>query len=299
MADFRVSLPELLIWCRRAEATAISQRLLFFESEEKGWIHYVPRLLVLLEGKSELRSGERCGKPGDPVVEAPAFLYCSRTGGLFTGRVGNSPSKTLSFSYYPTCIRAMLIDFDGVNTPPTARDIFYHSAAPLAEAGMKLLELLDLLHDAGDDGAVRELLPLLFKLTLRDLEASSAAPVLMVRKLWDDINTYLREHRSEPVTRAQIAGLFRISPGYVSELCRKYADDSFSHLQLRCRLEHAEHLLRNSRLSVNEIAEDSGFSCANYFIRRFKAAYGTTPHVYRNLPEEALPRRGRGNGNGG
>jgi len=287
MADFRVSLPELLIWCRRAEATAISQRLLFFESEEKGWIHYVPRLLVLLEGKCVLRSGERHGKPGDPVVEAPAFLYCSRSGGLFTGKVGNSPSKTLSFSYYPTYIRAMMIDFDGVNMPPTARDVFYHSAAPLSGPGTKVLELLDLLHDAGDDGSVRELLPLLYKLTLRDLEASSAAPVLMVRKLWDDINTYLREHRSEPVTRAQIAELFRISPGYVSELCRRYADGSFSQLKLRYQLEHAEHLLRHSRLSVNEIAEDSGFSCANYFIRRFRSVYGTTPHVYRNRPAEA------------
>ena len=284
MANFRVSLDDLLTWCRKAMEIEIPQRLLFFESEESGWIHYVPRLLVLLEGKSEVTYREK-GEELTRIVEAPAFFYCARTGSLFRERSWNAPNKTLSFSYYPTYIRAMMIDYDGITTPPTARDIFYHTAAPLSAPGEKLLEMLDALHAADDDGNARKLLPLLYELTLRDLESSSAAPVLKVRKLWDQINTFLREHRDEKVTRETVARLFRVSPGYVSELCRKYADDSFSHLKLRYQLEHAENLLLHTRLSVDEIAEQSGFSCANYFIRRFKAVYGTTPHVYRNHPD--------------
>ena len=39
-------------------------------------------------------------------------------------------------------------------------------------------------------------------------------------------------------------------------------------------------------MSVDEIAEQSGFSGVNYFIRRFKQKYGKTPHVYRNNSQE-------------
>ena len=285
MANFRVSLEDLLTWCRKAAAMEIPQRMLFFESEEHGWIHYVPRLLVMLEGKSEAEYREK-GEERTRIVEAPAFFYCARNGRLIFDNTDHFPHKTLSFSYYPTYIRAMMIDYDGVHPPPTARDIFYHTAAPLSAPGLKLLELLDALHEANDDETARKLLPVLYELTLRDLESSSAAPVLKVRKLWDEINTFLREHRDEKIGREEVAGLFRVSPGYVSELCRKYADESFSRLKLRDQLEHAENLLLHTRLSVDEIAEHSGFSCANYFIRRFKAVYGATPHVYRNRPRK-------------
>ena len=285
MADFRVSLDDLLTWCRKAAAMEITQRMLFFESEEQGWIHYVPRLLVMLEGKSEAEYREN-GEKVSRIVEAPAFFYCARNGRLTFDDTEHFPHKALSFSYYPTYIRAMMIDYDGINTPPTARDIFYHTAAPLSAPGAKLLEMLDALHEAKCDEIAGRLLPVLYELTLRDLESSSAAPVLKVRKLWDEINTFLREHRDEKVTREAVARLFRVSPGYVSELCRKYADDSFSHLKLRYQLQHAVNLLLHTRLSVDEIAEQSGFSGANYFIRRFKGVYGVTPHVYRNHPPQ-------------
>lgn len=281
MANFQVSLEALLTWCRPVVKMNIPQRLLFFESDEQCWIHYVPRLLVLLEGKSEISYWEN-GTDTTSVVEAPVFFYCSRSGRF--KRLENAPNKALSFSYYPNYIRAMMIDFDGINSPPTARDIYYHTTTPLSEPGKKLLEMLDSLHETDCDEIAKKLLPVLYELTLKDLEDSSSAPVLKVRKLWEEINTFLREHRSEVVSREEVAKLFRISPGYVSELCKKYTGNSFSHLKLRYQLEHAENMLLHSRLSVNEIAEQSGFTCANYFIRRFKGVYGVTPHVYRNHP---------------
>ena len=284
MAEFRVSLEDLLVQCRTAAEMTIAQRMLFFESGESGWIHYVPRLLVMLEGEREIQYWEN-GHEVRRIVEAPAFLFCAKSGGLLPGKERNHCSQTLSFSYYPTYIRAMLIDYDGVNPPPTSRDIYYHTTKPLSPPGTRILELLDTLHDAHEDEIAGKMLPILFELTLHALEFSSAAPVRKVRKLWDDINTFLREHRNEMVTREDVARLFRVSPVYVSELCKKYADDSFSHLKLQYQLEHARNLLLHTRLSLEEIAEQSGFSSANYFIRRFKIAFGTTPHVYRNHPQ--------------
>ena len=181
MDKFLVSLEELLTWCRRASEMTIPQRMLFFDAEEHGWIHYVPRLLILMEGKCKINYCQN-GKEVSEIIQAPAFFYCARAGRLASER-SNFPNKTLSFSYYPTYIRSMMIDNDGVNPPPTERDIFYHTSAPLSEPGAKLLELIDMLHGVHDDESAKDLLPLLFKLTLRDLLTSSAAPIPKVRKL--------------------------------------------------------------------------------------------------------------------
>ena len=67
---------------------------------------------------------------------------------------------------------------------------------------------------------------------------------------------------------------------------KKYTGQTFSDLKLQYQLEHAETLLLNTRMSVNEIADQVGFSCANYFIRRFKSVYHVTPHVFRNSQQE-------------
>ena len=55
--------------------------------------------------------------------------------------------RMLSFSYYPGYIRAMHVNFDGINQPPTELDVFFHTLEPLPEAGMKLLETIDKMHE--------------------------------------------------------------------------------------------------------------------------------------------------------
>lgn len=50
---------------------------------------------------------------------------------------------------------------------------------------------------------------------------------------------------------------------------------------LQKRLEHASSLLRNSQMSVTEIAFESGFEDVSHFSRVFKERFGTSPVVYR------------------
>jgi len=47
------------------------------------------------------------------------------------------------------------------------------------------------------------------------------------------------------------------------------------------RVEFARHLLRDSTLSVNDVAQASGFASAGPFIKAFRQSLGTTPSVYR------------------
>ncbi|NMA43203.1 MAG: helix-turn-helix transcriptional regulator [Oligosphaeraceae bacterium] len=284
MAEYQISLEALLPFCEEGLAIEHPARITVHEEPEEGWIHGVPRLLILLEGESHFQI-QKDGKPQELKINAPAILYCAKDGKLTTTKHPAPPSCALSFSFYPNYIRAMNVDYDGIHTPPTKRDIFYHTDKPLSDAGAALLKAIDCLLKDGNELLAEELLVPLFKITVGDLKVSDAPPSerqLRPQRLWEQINTFLRDHREESITRTQLAQLFRISPGYVSELCRQNTGESFSEVKLRYQLERAKNLLIHSNLNINEIAMQCGFSCANYFIRRFRKAYDVTPHVFRN-----------------
>lgn len=252
---------------------------MFFNARENMEIHSVPRLLFLLEGTANFSYIENDYIFHDEV-SAPCIFYCSNNGYLMNKN--KYKQRMLSFSYYPGYIRAMHVNFDGINQPPTELDVFFHTLEPLPEAGMKLLETIDKMHENQYDTIAEQLLEPLLEMTIKYLETSQATSVKQERPLWSQINTFLREHRSDPLSRSQVAKLFVISPGYLSQLCREYAGKSFSALKLQYQFEYAVNLMFHSRLTIDEIAQQSGFSGSNYFIRRFKRQYGTTPNHYRN-----------------
>lgn len=51
----------------------------------------------------------------------------------------------------------------------------------------------------------------------------------------------------------------------------------------KCRLEYAKALLIQGDLSINMIAQLSGFSCANYFGKVFRREYGIPPGAYAQI----------------
>lgn len=280
MKNFQISKTELLRRCREAVNHIECPTLLCFDAPEHQAIHAVPRLIFQVSGTASHRFGAEVKVN---VLESPKLLYCSRFGFLRSDYT--TPGCSISFSYYPNYIRAMHIDYDGVNQPPTMRDVYYHSSNPLSEAGMELLNCIEMLHRYDKDEIAGKLLAPLFLLTLDELQGSESSSVLYVRSLWDEINSFLQEHRTEVISRNTLAKKFNISPGYVSNLSKKYMGMSFSETKLHYQLEHAENLLRNTLLNIDEIAYECGFNSSNYFIRCFKKKHGQTPHVYRyNAP---------------
>lgn len=67
-------------------------------------------------------------------------------------------------------------------------------------------------------------------------------------------------------------------------LSRRLQDEgqSLSRIVEQVRIERAEHLLRDSALSVQAIAQQTGFADASSFTRAFKRATGQTPAEQRN-----------------
>ena len=72
-----------------------------------------------------------------------------------------------------------------------------------------------------------------------------------------------------------------VSAGYLSTLFRKETGKTLTEYVTRIRMEHAAHLLKNSTLQVQTVAQYSGIIDVNYFSKLFKRYYGVTPREYR------------------
>lgn len=267
------------------------RRMLFFDAPHGMGVHFVPRLLILISGSSVIQY--YCdGKTEWHRIQAPTIFYCAKKGMLFSEQRPTAEAVVLSFSYYPDHLRAMLCNYDGIRKPPTERDCFMH-ADPLPEAGFKLIELIDNLHEEQCDDLIEPLLEVLFRLSVKQIampKRLGAPNNKRMSGLWCEINTYLRIHRAEPITRAQLAKVFKVSQGYISRLCRRFGGTALSQLMLEYRLEHAAALLLTTHMTVAEIAYASGFQYPSYFIDRFKRRYHQTPADYRyNHPEGKTP----------
>lgn len=283
MEDYQVSLNGLLDRCQDIFSVDIKKCLLFFSAPPQAKLHYVKRLLILSEGELPIRYSEN-GKIIDTILSEPAIIYSSDKSFFWTKLLTGKPSVCFSFSYFPKFIRGMVIDYDGINRPTTARDIYYHTEQPLSPAGMQLLDILEKLHHDNQDAIAGELLMPLLKLTIEDMKKEHFRDKVIhsPSRTWARICYLLQTHCHEAISRSQLAKILRITPEYVSNLCKTHSGKSFSELKLAYQLEYAEKQLNNTDLNIEEIALNCGFNSSNYFIRRFKKSRGITPNAYRN-----------------
>ncbi|WP_445614005.1 helix-turn-helix domain-containing protein [Geobacillus sp. YF-1] len=94
---------------------------------------------------------------------------------------------------------------------------------------------------------------------------------------------YMEAHFRDPsLTLEQAAAAAGRSPAYFSHLLSKKRGVTFRQWLTNRRLEEAKRLLRQTDLSIKEIAEQTGFRTAHYLTRVFKAELNQTPTAYRD-----------------
>lgn len=95
------------------------------------------------------------------------------------------------------------------------------------------------------------------------------------------IHDFLTEHFNEHYTIEELSERFAISPTAMKK-CFKgvYGDSIYSYIK-RYRLQVAEQLLKESSLTIAEIAFRVGYLNPNKFTTAFCAAYGMPPTSYR------------------
>ena len=100
-----------------------------------------------------------------------------------------------------------------------------------------------------------------------------------------NVMIYLRENYSRQIDFAAVAEAQAVSAPYLSRLFHEYAGISPSRYLTGYRIEQAIKLLRDSRLSIGEIAERVGYPDPFHFSKTFKNTVGVSPSQFRT-PEE-------------
>lgn len=97
----------------------------------------------------------------------------------------------------------------------------------------------------------------------------------------EQIITEIQEHYTENITLTELAKKYGISVGYLSSLIKENVGLSYSDYVTARRIQKAKELLEDERLSMEQIAEQTGFRDHFYFIKVFKKHTGITPGKYR------------------
>lgn len=248
-------------------------------SNETALVHGIPRLVISFKMATTATVYEN-GKLKTIDFPEKTWFYCSANG--YLTRDGDA-NESISISYHGHYMRVMHISYDGITPPPTERDIFYHTNNSISRAGQQVIHALDELALSSDYAETAPyLMKALLKISIEDIKKSSNNfAKFNANNMWVAINTYLRVHCTENISRETVARHFKLSPGYVSHLFQTFSQANFSNTLLTLRLEHAAVLLKSSHFTVDEISFESGFNYTSYFIKRFKKHYGMTPHAYR------------------
>ncbi len=91
----------------------------------------------------------------------------------------------------------------------------------------------------------------------------------------------IQEHYTDNITLTELAKKYGISVGYLSSLIKENVGLSYSEYITAKRIQKAKELLEDERLSMEQIAEQTGFRDHFYFTKVFKKHTGITPGKYR------------------
>ncbi len=98
-----------------------------------------------------------------------------------------------------------------------------------------------------------------------------------------DIKNFIDGNYSDSeLNMADLEKAVHLSKYYISHLFKRSTGVSVSEYIINCRMEKACQLLKDTKLTVLEVAKQSGYSNIYQFHRQFKKRFGSTPVSYRN-----------------
>ena len=97
------------------------------------------------------------------------------------------------------------------------------------------------------------------------------------------ISEYIYENLGGDLSIPAVCKRFHISKSKLYSITKTLVGMGFSDFVRRIRIDEGKKALKNTTKSINQIAEEVGFSDANYFIRVFRQEEGMTPSKYRKM----------------
>ena len=101
-------------------------------------------------------------------------------------------------------------------------------------------------------------------------------PQYKLHQIVDYINAYL----DRDLSLKELSSLVQMSPHYFSKLFKQTTGTTPHQYVIRCRVDRAKDLLKQSKLSIAEISKEVGFVDQSHLHRHFKRLVGITPKSY-------------------
>ena len=95
------------------------------------------------------------------------------------------------------------------------------------------------------------------------------------------VSDYIRTNFEQDITLESLSRIFAVSEGYLSRKFKQVTGMGLNQYITLVRISNSERLLRESDLSITEVAERCGYGDSNYFAAVFKKVKGITPLRYR------------------
>lgn len=94
--------------------------------------------------------------------------------------------------------------------------------------------------------------------------------------------TYISEHFTEQITQTDVAEALGVSSAYLSSIFHETTGESYSKFLTRLRMTQAAILLKaDPSLTLQRVAELTGYVSDKHFINVFKRFFQMTPNEYR------------------
>ena len=99
----------------------------------------------------------------------------------------------------------------------------------------------------------------------------------------DRVIAFLKEHIREKLEVADVCDALHYNKSYIFKQFKKRTNGSVMAYFTRLKVDAAKRMLRETSLSVAEIADNLAFDTPNYFSKTFKKVTGYTPLRYRKM----------------
>jgi AraC-like DNA-binding protein len=106
---------------------------------------------------------------------------------------------------------------------------------------------------------------------------------LKLKKVVTRVLDYIDEHFTEDINLVDVAQKLNVSPSYLSREFKSSTGFSLIEFISSKRIRYARELLRNTSISVTEIASKAGYNNVTHFHWTFKKMIGISPGQYRKM----------------
>jgi len=211
------------------------------------------------------------------IEEKTTFGYLKFTEQLLSEKAGNNPNSKWQQKIQNVLLNPNSSPSDVVSDETDREHLFLL---------LKLLRVEYARNDLFSRQATLELFGAMMVILGRNINKKSLVITKYESKEEEKISNmlaYIRQHvlDKEKVQLKAIAGEYLMSPNYVSIFLKKHTGLSIQKLVLETKMKTAERLLKQSNLTISEIANNLGFTDVSHFNKLFKKYRGILPSLYR------------------